>query len=104
MEDEPILVCTEAEIINILEKVLNSVLSTDLSKEYILTALTKLAAKLPTEIVRIKELIRMYTQNAILDVQQRSCEFLEILSHDQVLQNLNIKSQFNQKYSYIHNC
>jgi len=71
------------QIVQILEKVLNSSTCKTLTKEYVLTALFKLSDRLgPAAEQTIKKLIGDFKTNLSLELQHRACEYSEFLSAD----------------------
>eukprot|EP00633_Aureoumbra_lagunensis_P000943 CAMPEP_0197293268 /NCGR_PEP_ID=MMETSP0890-20130614/27627_1 /TAXON_ID=44058 ORGANISM="Aureoumbra lagunensis, Strain CCMP1510" /NCGR_SAMPLE_ID=MMETSP0890 /ASSEMBLY_ACC=CAM_ASM_000533 /LENGTH=710 /DNA_ID=CAMNT_0042767859 /DNA_START=439 /DNA_END=2571 /DNA_ORIENTATION=- len=69
-----------AEILGLLEAVLKSHLATVQTKSYVLTALAKLANKLPVGQAEIADLVAAYTTSMNLELQQRSCEYATLLA------------------------
>jgi len=71
------------DILNILEQILTSSTSNVLTKEYVLTALFKLAHRLgPQHVDTIKSLIEGFKTSIHLELQHRACEFSEFLQTD----------------------
>jgi len=48
--------------------------------EYVASALIKLVTRLPSELDRIRKLLRKFEQSISMELQQRSCEYQEILT------------------------
>lgn len=75
------LSASESEIVDMLNGLLRC---NDSSKQYILTALMKLSAKFSSETDKIKQIVKNYAEHTMLEVQQRSCEYLKIFDYDEV--------------------
>ena len=84
LEDEMAIAVTEQDIVDLLERVLQLMSYDVTAKEYGLTALMKLAPKLPSETQRIRSLLERYRSDVVAEVQQRCCEYIKILSYDQL--------------------
>lgn len=69
-----------AEILGLLEAVLKSHLATIVTKSYVLTALVKLANRLPEGQAETAELVTTFKTSMSLELQQRSCEYASLLS------------------------
>ncbi|KAH8863818.1 AP-1 complex subunit gamma-1 isoform 2 [Schistosoma japonicum] len=86
-EDNPNPV-TESELITILQRALVNVTSTVQTKQMIINTLVKLTTRFtPTHLEKLKELIKFYSTNVNLELQQRSVEYSKIC-----LQPMNIRS------------
>jgi len=73
-EDEPLNV-SESDVVQVLAGILNSTLSTQVSKEYALTALMKLTTRFTTCGDQIQLVINRYTTHTDVELQQRSVEY-----------------------------
>ncbi len=73
---------TEKDVIDVLEAILDTVYSTDSVIEYVMTALLKLTTRVksPQTVQRIKTILSRYSNNVTVELQQRSVEFLTILT------------------------
>lgn len=80
-DGETSIPASESEIVDLLNGLLGY---NDASKQYILTALMKLSAKLSTQVERIKQIVKNYGEHTMLEVQQRSCEYLKIFDYSEV--------------------
>ncbi|CAH8654918.1 unnamed protein product [Schistosoma haematobium] len=79
---------TELELIAVLQRALVSVTSTVQTKQMVVNTLVKLTTRFtPTHLEKLKELIRFYSTNVNLELQQRSVEYSKICS-----QPLSIRS------------
>lgn len=76
---EPI---NENEVIELLEKVRRSHLTTNVAKGMILSSYTKLSAHFTEQNEEILNLLAVYQNSMNVDLQARSCEFLELTSND----------------------
>jgi AP-1 complex subunit gamma-1 len=82
MGSEPL---SSAQAVELLEKVLRSVTSSVVTKEYTLNALVKLAARYPSEMAvqgRVRELIAPYRSSIALELQQRAVEYAALFQWD----------------------
>jgi len=73
-EDEPLNV-SESDVVNVLAGILGSTLSSQVTKEYTVTALMKLTTRFTTCTEQIQYIINKYTTNTDVELQQRSVEF-----------------------------
>lgn len=80
-ENAEIPAISEAEVVNLLADIMHRAhaLSHALIREYTLTALTKLAARYPSQLEVVQEHIDQYKTSISLETQQRSCEFSALL-------------------------
>eukprot|EP00750_Incisomonas_marina_P002075 INCI1202.3.p1 GENE.INCI1202.3~~INCI1202.3.p1 ORF type:complete len:863 (-),score=150.57 INCI1202.3:2782-5370(-) len=69
-----------AEAVSLLNKCIKIYFSTDVMKGMALTALTKLAPKLSSERPRIEKMISNFRRSLRTELQQRSIEYMELLS------------------------
>ncbi|VDP18675.1 unnamed protein product [Soboliphyme baturini] len=70
---------TEQNIVLILQQILLSSLSTLTTKEYALTAITKVTTRIPDVQKEIANLLRSFTCNMSLELQQRSLEYSHLI-------------------------
>jgi len=73
---------SEEEVINLIERILKRFGLSELVKEYTLTCLIKLYTKFNRTKDKIRELIDSQTTSPSLEVQQRACEYLQLLDGD----------------------
>ncbi|XP_048448250.1 AP-1 complex subunit gamma-1-like isoform X2 [Rhincodon typus] len=73
-EEEPIQV-TEDEVIDVLETVLQSNLSTSVTRGYALTAIMKLSTRFTINVNRIKKIMSVYGSSIDVELQQRAVEY-----------------------------
>ncbi|CAH8868897.1 unnamed protein product [Trichobilharzia szidati] len=86
-EDNPHPI-TEAELISVLQRALVSVASTIQTKQMIINALVKLTTRLsPAYLEKLRELIKFYSTNVNLELQQRSVEYNKICSQPTNIRN-----------------
>ncbi|CAH8565641.1 unnamed protein product [Schistosoma turkestanicum] len=72
---------TELELITVLQRALVSATSTVQTKQMIINSLVKLTTRFtPTHLEKLNELIRFYSTNVNLELQQRSVEYSKICS------------------------
>ena len=67
-----------------MEYVLNSRETSTLTKEYALVGLMKLSSRYAPCVERIKATITKYQASTVLELQSRSCEFLQIFRHEKI--------------------
>eukprot|EP00803_Ostreobium_quekettii_P008801 evm.model.scf_548.5 EVM.evm.TU.scf_548.5 scf_548:70580-80331(+) len=82
-QGEEALSVSDSEIVDLLEANLSDSLAEVEVREYVLTALMKLSAKLPGQVERIKGIVGQYTGNLVLEMQQRACEYKKLFNYDQ---------------------
>uniref|UniRef100_UPI00398EA4C9 AP-1 complex subunit gamma-1 isoform X3 n=1 Tax=Pristiophorus japonicus TaxID=55135 RepID=UPI00398EA4C9 len=73
-EEEPIQV-TEDEVMDVLETVLQSNMSTSVTRGYTLTAIMKLSTRFTINVNRIKKIMSVYGSNIDVELQQRAVEY-----------------------------
>uniref|UniRef100_A0A667HCD8 AP-1 complex subunit gamma n=1 Tax=Lynx canadensis TaxID=61383 RepID=A0A667HCD8_LYNCA len=73
-EEEPIQV-TEDEVLDILESVLISNMSTSVTRGYALTAIMKLSTRFTCTVNRIKKVVSIYGSSIDVELQQRAVEY-----------------------------
>lgn len=85
-EEELVREVKESEIIDLFSSILNSAYGTQVSTEYIMTALIKLTTRFSdnAEIERIKRLLQYHQTSLDVEVQQRAVEYGNLFSYDQV--------------------
>ncbi|KAK3327942.1 adaptin N terminal region-domain-containing protein [Cercophora scortea] len=85
-EEELVQEVKEHEIIDLFSTILNSSYATQVTTEYIITALIKLTTRLsdPAQIERIRRLLQNHQTSLDVEVQQRAVEFGKIFSYDQI--------------------
>ncbi|XP_022106671.1 AP-1 complex subunit gamma-1-like isoform X2 [Acanthaster planci] len=87
-EEEPVQV-SEDEALDLLESVIQSTSSTQVTKEYVLQAICKISARFTHSTERIKKMTAPYTQSLDTELQQRSVEFNALVtSHDNMRSGL----------------
>lgn len=74
------------EIVDLFTTILNSSYATQVTTEYIMTALVKLTTRLsdPAQIARVRRLLEANTTNLDVEVQQRAVEYGNLFAHDQI--------------------
>ncbi|CAF0776407.1 unnamed protein product [Didymodactylos carnosus] len=70
----------EADVVNVLEKVLNWTLSTIVTREYAINALMKLSTRFPSCSDRIQTVMTIYTCNMNLELQTRAVEYTSLFT------------------------
>jgi AP-1 complex subunit gamma-1 len=85
-EEELVKVVKEHEIIDLFTTILNSNYATQVSTEYIVTALTKLTTRLsdPAQIERIRRLLQQNATSLDVEVQQRAVEYGNLFAYDEI--------------------
>lgn len=73
---------TQEEVVDLVDKVLGRLNVSEQVKEYALTCLIKLFTKFTARKDKIRELIDSQTTSPVLEVQQRACEYLQLLDQD----------------------
>ena len=75
---------SEGEIIEVYEQILDEHdrkgERSDVIISWALTALSKLTIRLPNSLEKVREIIHAYTDHANVEIQQRACEYLQILT------------------------
>lgn len=76
----------EHEIIDLFSSILNSTYATQVSTEYIVTALMKLTTRLSesAQIERVKRILQSKQTSLDVEVQQRAVEYGNLLSYDEI--------------------
>lgn len=85
-EEELVQVVKEHEIVDLLSLILNSAYATQVSLEYIVTALMKLTTRFSdaAQVERVRRLLQHYQTSLDVEVQQRAVEYGNLFSVDQV--------------------
>lgn len=81
--EEPVT-ASDAQVVGLIEAVLRRKDVGATTKEYALTALIKMSARMPAQDDRIRSGILANARSLLLEVQQRSCEFGKMFSHNDV--------------------
>ncbi|KAG8902033.1 clathrin associated protein complex large subunit [Tulasnella sp. 403] len=87
VEEEVAKPVTDTDLVDLLETVLNSPYVNNLSRQFVLTALTKLSARGTTSAAqkeRICELLGGYTTSTTLEIQQRAVEYINLFNQTDV--------------------
>jgi AP-1 complex subunit gamma-1 len=74
----------EAAVVSLVEAALGLPGSRAGVREFALTAAMKLTARMPGQVVRLRQLVARYQGSVALEVQQRSCEFGRIFAHEPI--------------------
>ncbi|KAK4453147.1 adaptin N terminal region-domain-containing protein [Podospora aff. communis PSN243] len=85
-EEELVTEVKEHEIIDLFSTILNSSYATQITTEYIITALIKLTTRLsdPAQIERVRRLLQTHQTSLDVEVQQRAVEFGNLFAYDQI--------------------
>ncbi|KAA8634533.1 hypothetical protein SMACR_04465 [Sordaria macrospora] len=85
-EEELVQEIKEHEIIDLFTTILNSNYATQVTTEYIITALIKLTTRLqdPAQIERVRRLLQYHQTSLDVEVQQRAVEYGNLFSFDQI--------------------
>lgn len=85
-EEELVKEVRESDIVDIFQNILNSSYATQVVTEYIVTAAMKLTTRMqdPAQIERIRRLLQSHQRDLDVEVQQRSVEYNNLFSYDQV--------------------
>lgn len=85
-EEELVTEVKESEVIDIFQTVLNSNYATQVTTEYIVTALTKLTTRLTdgTQLGRIQSILVHHQTSLDVEVQQRAVEYGNLFNYDSV--------------------
>lgn len=81
-DDESIsITVSENDVLVLVESILKNPLTAPITRQYALTALMKLTSRFnPQHVNRIKEAISHYKSSIFVELQQRSCEYSELLN------------------------
>lgn len=83
-EEEPLEV-SEDEVLDVVERVLQSPQSSQTTREYAINAVMKLSIRFSVSLPRIKTLVQKYGDHLDMELQQRAIEYTAIFSkHDQM--------------------
>ena len=85
-EEELVQEVKEHEIIDLFSTILNSSYATQITTEYIITALIKLTTRLsdPAQIERVRRILQTHQTSLDVEVQQRAVEFGNLFAYDQI--------------------
>ncbi|KAI1468944.1 Adaptor protein complex AP-1 gamma subunit [Daldinia caldariorum] len=85
-EEELVQEVKEHEIVDLFTTILNSSYGTQVSTEYIVTALVKLSTRFSdqTQIERIKRLLEIHQTSLDVEVQQRAVEYGNLFAYDDI--------------------
>ena len=85
-EEELVQEVKQHEIVDLFTSILNSSYATQVSTEYIVTALIKLTTRLsePAQIERIRRLLQAHSTSLDVEVQQRVVEYGNLFAFDQI--------------------
>jgi len=101
-DDEPIEV-TEIEVIDLLDSILMTSFTTQVSKEYVITALLKLTTRFKSGLSRIRHILDFYGSSMDIELQQRSVEYSALMDNDQLraplLERMPVKELEEEAYS-----
>lgn len=89
-EEELVQEVKEHEVIDLFSTILNSSYATQVSTEYIVTALVKLSTRLTdaSQVERLRRLIQAHQTSLDVEVQQRAVEYGNLFSYDQIRQGV----------------
>ncbi|KAL2268547.1 hypothetical protein VTJ83DRAFT_3393 [Remersonia thermophila] len=85
-EEELVQEVKESDVIDLFSSILNSSYATQVTTEYIITALVKLTTRLsgPAQVERVRRILQAHQTNLDVEVQQRAVEFSNLFSYDQI--------------------
>ncbi|KAK0739665.1 adaptin N terminal region-domain-containing protein [Apiosordaria backusii] len=85
-EEELVKEVKEHEIIDLFSSILNSSYATQVTTEYVITALVKLTTRFsePAQIERVRRLLQNHQTSLDVEVQQRAVEFSNLFSYDEI--------------------
>lgn len=85
-EEELVKEVKESEIIDLFQTILNSNYATQITTEYIVTALMKLTTRLSdaSQIARIQKLLQYHQTSLDVEVQQRAVEYSNLFNYDEI--------------------
>jgi AP-1 complex subunit gamma-1 len=85
-EEELVQEVKEHEVVDLFSSILNSNYATQVTTEYLLTAMVKLTTRLsdPAQIERVRRILQNQQTNLDVEVQQRAVEFGNLFSYDQI--------------------
>jgi len=81
-DDESIsITVSENDVLALVEQTLKNPLTLPITRQYALTSLMKLTSRFsPQHVNRIKDAIALYKTSIVVELQQRSCEYSELLN------------------------
>jgi len=77
-EEDVSVTVSEADVLDMLDRICSSGYATDEVKEYAVTALAKLVSRFPSHEARIKTMMSKFTTNMHVEVQQRATEYTQL--------------------------
>jgi AP-1 complex subunit gamma-1 len=85
-DDENISISvTETDALGLVEQTLKNPLTIPVTRQYALTALMKLTSRFsPQHVSRIRDTIEYYKSSIFVELQQRSCEYSQLLKWEQI--------------------
>jgi len=85
-EEEVVKEVKESEIVDLFTMILNSSYASQVSTEYIITALMKLTTRFTdqAQIERVRQLLQYHQTSLDVEVQQRAVEYSNLFSFDQI--------------------
>ncbi|KAK4152944.1 adaptin N terminal region-domain-containing protein [Chaetomidium leptoderma] len=85
-EEELVQEVKEHEVVDLFSSILNSNYATQVTTEYLITALVKLTTRLsdPGQIERVRRILQSHQTSLDVEVQQRAVEFGNLFTHDQI--------------------
>ncbi len=85
-EEELVAEVKESEIVDLFTTILNSSYASQVTTEYIVTALIKLTTRLsePAQIERVRRLLASHSASLDVEVQQRAVEYGNLFAYDQI--------------------
>lgn len=85
-EEELVKEVKESEIIDLFQTVLNSNYATQVTTEYIVTALTKLTTRLSdgSQLGRVQSILQQHQTSLDVEVQQRAVEYGNLFNYDEI--------------------
>lgn len=85
-EEELVQVVKEVDIVDLFSTILNSSYATQITTEYIMTALIKLTTRLsdPAQVERARRILQANETNLDVEVQQRAVEYTNLFAYDQI--------------------
>lgn len=85
-EEELVAVVKEEDVVDLFSTILNSSYGTQVTTEYITTALIKLTTRLSdaTQIERVRRLLMANQTNLDVEVQQRAVEYSNLFNYDEI--------------------
>ncbi len=85
-EEELVTEVKEGEIVDLFTTILNSSFATQVTTEYIITALIKLTTRFtePAQIERVRRLLSGHNASLDVEIQQRAVEYGNLFAYDQI--------------------